>query len=129
MTDERDDGSGSTVGRPEEFQGERLPKWPGPGAGGLPGSTGDTAQYQMELVEVTGYLVVTLRRRRVVTGTLEQLSAAYEETERHNSRARWISSQWAFLRVSRASSANAGAWQDVCDQAGSEQFLRGSGPR
>ena len=76
------DGSSSAVGA-EASQGDpvALPQYPGPVPGHSPEST---AQYKMELIDATGYVVVTLSRRRVVTGTLEELSAAYNETERHN---------------------------------------------
>jgi hypothetical protein len=125
MTDETSAGSSSAVGA-EASQGVpvALPQYPGPAPGHSPEST---AQYKMELIDVTGYIVVTLSRRRVVTGRLDELSAAYAETERHNARAKWLGGRGASFRVKKASSANARAWQDVCDTASSDRFLTGGG--
>jgi hypothetical protein len=76
MTDETSDGSSSAVGaKASQDVPVVLPQWPGKAPGHSPEST---AQYKMELIEVTGYIVVSLSRRRVVTGTLEELSAALQ---------------------------------------------------
>ena len=125
MTDETATAPVRRVGA-EASQGDpvALPQYPGPVPGHSPEST---AQYKMELIDATGYVVVTLSRRRVVTGTLEELSAAYNETERHNARAKWLGGRGASFRVKKASSANARAWQDVCDTASSDRFLTGGG--
>jgi hypothetical protein len=108
--------TGSRNDYPGPPQGDQL--WPAQGQGSSPTGAPSTIQqgpprFRVRFVKVTSVLIVTHRQAQIVTGTTEQLEAAYRKVLLHNLLLGWWGIPFGLIWTPVALAANAKALRKV----------------
>ena len=96
-----------------------YPTYPPPVPGSpAPPQTSASGRYRLRLSKVTSFLIMTQRRTVTLTGTFEELEAAYNKARTHNLLAGWWGIPFGLIWTPIVLSRNAHAFKQLRQLAG-----------